>query len=182
MTAAGPEPDSRIAASFRGWVFQDWRVNAGRKESQLILAWFRAAQWALEHWGRPGKRFVDAYRLLTSMLLTVELPAQSRIGPRVRLFHPHGVVIHPDVRIGADCAIRQNVTIGNTQRRSGESRGCPSLGDGVDLGAGCMLLGPIRVGDRTRVGALTLVLRDVPAYSVVVGNPARILRTEEPGS
>jgi serine acetyltransferase len=164
---------------FLRWVRQDQAVNAGRRESQLILLWFRAAQWALANSGRGGKRFADVYRLLTSAFLSVELPAQAEVGPRLRLPHPHAVVLHPEVRIGADCMLRQGVTIGSTAGRDGGDGGVPVLGDDVELGAGCMVLGRVRVGSGARIGALALVLHDVPDGGVAVGNPARVVRVDE---
>jgi putative colanic acid biosynthesis acetyltransferase WcaB len=166
---------------FRQWVGQDWAVNAGRRDSQLVLALFRLAQWAAAHGGPAGHVFVVAYHLLSSLFLGVELPVQAQVGPRLRLFHPHGIVLNPGVRMGADCVLRQNVTIGNVVRRDGTEKGIASIGDGVELGAGCMVVGAVHVGDGARVGALTLVLQDVPARGVVVGNPARLVRVDDAG-
>lgn len=179
---SAPSRGPAVHGTFRRWVLQDWRVNPGRRESQLILAWYRTAQWALARWGAPGRRFAHAYRLLTSLLLSVEIPAEAAIGPGLRLHHPHGIVLHPSSALGRDCTLRQNVTIGSIQRRDGTDRGSPRLGDGVDLGAGCMLLGPVAIGDRARIGALALVLRDVPADATAVGNPARVLQRDEAAS
>ena len=75
-------------------------------------------------------------------------------------------------RLGDDCRIRQNVTIGI--RAEGETV-APVLGDGVDLGAGAVLLGGITVGDGAVVGANAVVLSDVPAGALAVGVPARII-------
>jgi putative colanic acid biosynthesis acetyltransferase WcaB len=167
--------------SFRQWVGQDWAVNAGRRDSQLVLALFRTAQWAATHGGAAGHVFVVTYELLSSLFLGVELPAHLQVGPRLRLFHPHAIVINGGVRMGADCILRQNVTVGNTVRRDGTEKGIASLGDRVDLGAGCMVLGGVHVGDGARVGAMSLVLHDVPERGVVVGNPARLVRVDDAG-
>ena len=70
--------------SLLGWVLQDLAANKGYRDSQLILAWFRLAQWALLRWGLFGRLFCAIYRLFTSLFLAVELPVEANIGPRLR--------------------------------------------------------------------------------------------------
>lgn len=173
-------PNGGGLRAFLAWVFQDWRVNAPYLDSQILLTWFRLAQWASRRWGAPGRALSLVYRLYTSMFMAVELPAQLEVGPRLRLFHPHSVVLNPQVRLGADCILRQNVTIGNVVRRDGTEKGVASAGDRVEFGAGCVVVGAVHVGDDARVAALALVLEDVPARGVVVGNPARLVRVDDP--
>ena len=83
--------------------------------------------------------------------------------------------------MGADCVLRQNVTVGNTVRRDGTEKGVASLGDGVELGAGCVVVGPLHVGDHARIAALALVLDNVPDRGVMMGNPARLVRIDDLG-
>lgn len=83
--------------------------------------------------------------------------------------HPNGIVIHPDAKIGPNCLIFQQVTIGH---RDG---GVPALGGHVDIGAGAKILGPIVVGDHAVVGANAVVLSDVPLGYAAVGIPAKML-------
>jgi putative colanic acid biosynthesis acetyltransferase WcaB len=165
---------------FRDWVLQDWEVNDGRPDSQWLLAWFRLAQWAMHHWGRLARLVVSPYWLISSLLLGVELPVTTVIGPRLRLYHPHGIVLNPHSTIGSDCHLRHGVTIGNRVDRDGNELGVATLGDAVDLGAGCMVIGAIHVGDHARIGALAVVLSPVPDWAVVAGNPARLIRVETP--
>ena len=168
-------------ASLLQWVRQDLRVNAGRPDAQLVLVWFRLAQWALHHWGLLGRVAIGApYLLSSSLVVGCELPAAARIGPRLRLYHPHGIVLSPHTTLGADCHLRHGVTIGNRTDRDGRDLGVATVGDDVDLGAGCAIIGDVHVGDHARVGALALVAKSVPAWSVVVGNPARVLRVDLP--
>ena len=165
---------------FRRWVTQDWAVNAGYLDSRLVLLWFRAAQWAVRHWGLPGRAFGAFYSLYTSLFWSIELPPGLEVGPRLRLYHPHGIVLNPGVRLGADCVLRQNITIGNVVRRDGTEKGVASAGDGVEFGAGCVVVGGLHVGSHARVAALALVLRDVPEWGVAVGNPAEVVRVDDP--
>jgi serine acetyltransferase/GT2 family glycosyltransferase len=171
-----PSPPS--PTNLRAWVAQDWAVNRGLYWVQIFLAWFRLAQWAKLRLGRLAPFVVTPYWLVTSLVLSVEFPATVVIGPRLRIFHLHGIVLHPKTRIGADCVIRHGVTVGNRTTRSGEEIGTASLGDQVDLGAGCAIIGDLHVGDRARVGALAVVLQSVPDGGVVAGNPARLVRVE----
>ena len=87
-------------------------------------------------------------------------------------------MLNPGVVMGADCILRQNVTIGNVIRRDGTEKGVASVGDGVEFGAGCVVVGLVHVGDNARIAALALVLEDVPARGVMMGNPARLVRID----
>ncbi|RBY75290.1 serine acetyltransferase [Geodermatophilus sp. TF02-6] len=174
MSTAGPR------GSFLRWVTQDWAVNAGYLDSRLVLLWFRAAQWAARSWGLAGRAFAAFYSLFTSLFIGVELPPALEVGPRLRIYHPHGIVLNPGVRLGADCVLRQHVTIGNIVRRDGTEKGVASAGDGVEFGAGCVVVGGLHVGSHARVAALALVLRDVPEWGVAVGNPAEVVRVDHP--
>ena len=166
----------------REWVFQDWSVNGDRPEVQFVLAWFRLAQWARHHWGWRARLVVTPYWLVVQMILGVELPLEGSVGPRLRIYHPHGIVINPRTNIGADCHLRHGVTIGNRVDRDGNELGTATLGASVDLGAGCVVIGDVHVGDHARIGALATVTRSVPPWGVVVGNPGQVIRVEEPAA
>jgi serine acetyltransferase len=164
----------------RKWIFQDWPANVGRPECQLLLAWFRLAQWAAGHWGAIARLVVAPYWLTSSLLLGVELPVTATVGPRLHVYHTNGIVLSPHCRLGSDCHIRHGVTIGNKVDRAGHELGVASIGDHVDLGAGCAVIGDIHVGDHARIGAHAVVTKSVPAWAVVVGNPGRVIRIDEP--
>jgi len=106
-----------------------------------------------------------------SVITGAEIAPDTEIGGGLILPHPNGVVIHPDVIIGPNCIIFQQVTLGTN--RGGQ--GVPQLGGHVDIGPGARVLGPVRVGDHAVIGANAVVLADVPAGAVAVGIPARIL-------
>jgi len=91
----------------------------------------------------------------------------AEFGPRFVLVHAQGVVINGAVRGGADVKIEHQVTIGAEKRQS------PVIGDGVFIGAGAKIIGPVTIGPRARVGANAVVVHDVPADVSVVGIPAR---------
>lgn len=101
----------------------------------------------------------------------VSLPKAASIGPGLRIWHFGGIFVHPDSVIGANCTLRQGVTIGNRH----EGGPAPVIGDNVDFGAYAQVLGGVRIGDNCRIGALSVVLCDVPDGATAVGAPARII-------
>ncbi len=103
------------------------------------------------------------------------VPYEAQIGEGTILgYGGIGVVIHKDSKIGKYCLISQQVTIGG---RSG-IEGAPVIGDYVRIGAGAKILGAIKIGDFAVVGANAVVVKDVPAASVVAGVPAKEIRRD----
>lgn len=96
----------------------------------------------------------------------------ARIGPRLRLPHPVGIVIGSEVVIGADVTIYQNVTLGRAHADEGSN---PVIKDGVTLYAGAMVIGAVTIGAGAVVGANSVVRNDVAAGTTVVGAPARMV-------
>lgn len=109
-----------------------------------------------------------------SVVTGADIPLNCQIGGGLMLPHPNGVVIHPDARIGPNCLIFQQVTLGTLA-----TGGTPVVGGHVDIGAGAKLLGGIVVGDHARIGANAVVLSDVPAGAAAVGIPARCLPVDQ---
>lgn len=99
----------------------------------------------------------------------------ARIGRRFTVDHGIGVVVGGTTIIGDDCLMYQNATLGMTGKHGGKRH--PTLGNGVLVGAGSILLGAITVGDGAYIGAGSVVVDNVPANTTVVGNPARVVRT-----
>jgi serine O-acetyltransferase len=114
------------------------------------------------------------YFILKHLVFTVitgsDIDPSASLGERLSLPHPNGVVIHRDAVIGDDCMIMQQVTIG--QVADGRA---PVLGNGVYVGAGAKILGGVKIGDRARIGANSVVLCDVPAGKTAVGIPAKVI-------
>lgn len=105
-----------------------------------------------------------------SAVTGADIPINSKISGGFLIPHPCGIVIHPEVEIGPNCLIFQNVTLGM------RDDGVPRLGGHVLIGAGAVVLGSVTIGDHAVVGANAVVLQDVPAGASAVGNPAKILR------
>ena len=93
------------------------------------------------------------------------------IGPGLRIHHFGNIFIHDKVTIGLNCTLRQGVTIGNRE----EGGAVPRIGNDVEFGAYAQVLGDINVGDGAKIGAMSVVLQDVPAGATAVGIPARVL-------
>jgi len=113
-------------------------------------------------------------------LFATWLPASCETGKGVTIgYWGLGIVIHSRARIGPDCLISQNVTIG---RKEGEYD-VPTIGARVHIGAGACIIGPISIGDDTTIGANAVVAQSLPPRCVAAGVPARILRmTDAPRS
>ena len=90
--------------------------------------------------------------------------------------HPIGIVIHPDVKIGKNCMIFQNVTIGQGKYSKKHKTNVPVIGDNVTIYANAVIIGGIVIGNNAVIGAGSIVLKDVEANTTVVGNPARVIR------
>ncbi len=103
-----------------------------------------------------------------SAVTGAEIPLDCSIGGGLAIPHPNGIVIHSTAVIGANCLIMHQVTLGTNG-----PPGSPVIGDGVDIGPGAKVLGPVKVGDGAMIGALSLVLKDVAPDEVAVGVPAR---------
>ena len=92
---------------------------------------------------------------------------------------PLGVFISNDAKLGKDCVIFQNVTIGSNHLSDAKKPGGPTIGDRVYIGAGAAIVGNITIGDGCRIGAGAVVYEDMPANSVAVCAPTRIIRRDK---
>ena len=167
---------------------EDWRTYERQltRQGLWVMVVYRFGRWRYKiksRWIRLPFSF--AYKLLkvlSEILTGIELPCEVTLGRRFRIDHFGGIVISGDVIFGDDCVIRNGVTVG--LRHTGQ-RGAPVLGNRVDIGAGAKILGSICVGDDVAIGANAVVLTDVPANSIAVGVPARVIprrmATVEPG-
>ena len=117
-----------------------------------------------------------AARLLSQLgrgLTGIEIHPGARIGTGVFIDHGMGVVIGETAEVGDRCLLYQGVTLGGTGKESGKRH--PTLANNVVIGAGAKVLGAIEVGANTRVGAGSVVVRNVEANCTVVGIPGRVI-------
>lgn len=124
--------------------------------------WLRDFRWAA--------RYVS---FLGRWLTGIEIHPGAQIGRRFFIDHGMGVVIGETAVIGDDCTIYHGVTLGGTTWNKGKRH--PTLGNGVVIGAGAKVLGPIDIGEGARIGSNSVVVKPVPAGVTVVGIPAHII-------
>lgn len=160
QTISAHDPDwSREALAPGEW-------NPGKRLLASIRDYQRFAQLAGPV-ALVRRRLAVVRHRFWSAVSGADIPLNSHIGGGLLLPHPQGVVIHPAARIGPNCLIFQQVTLGT---RGGPD--APVLGGHVDVGAGAKLLGGIQVGAHALIGANAVVLTDVPAGGCAVGVPA----------
>jgi serine O-acetyltransferase len=133
------------------------------------MIWYRLMQWA-RRWRLVP--FELLFNRLNTMFCGCIIGRGAEFGPGFVLIHSLGVVINGTVRGGTGVKIEHQVTIGAEKRQS------PVLGDGVFIGAGAKIIGPVTVGEGARVGANAVVVADVPRFSTVVGIPAKVVRAD----
>jgi serine O-acetyltransferase len=105
-------------------------------------------------------------------LTGIEIWPETQIGPGLRIYHGGNIVINPATRVGANCVLRQGVTLGVLGIGQTD---CPTIGDGVEFGAYVQVLGGVTIGAGAKVGAMSVVLADVPPGKTAVGAPARVI-------
>jgi len=114
------------------------------------------------------------------LLTNIDIHPGATLGRRFFIDHGAGVVIGETAEIGDDVTLYHGVTLGGTTWNKGKRH--PTLGNGVVIGAGAKVLGAITLGDQVRVGANSVVVKDVPAHRTVVGIPGKVvLRSDEAG-
>jgi serine O-acetyltransferase len=120
-----------------------------------------------------GRFFSHIGRFLTG----IEIHPGATIGRRVFIDHGMGIVIGETAVIGDDCTLYHGVTLGGTSWNKGKRH--PTLEEGVVIGAGAKVLGPITIGKNAKIGSNAVVVKDVPENATAVGIPARILEEEK---
>lgn len=106
----------------------------------------------------------------------IEIHPAVQIGKRFFIDHGTGVVIGETAVIGDDVTIYQGVTLGGTGKDTGKRH--PTIGNNVMIGAGAKVLGPLEIGDNSRIAAGAVVLHDIPQNSTAVGVPARVVKKD----
>ena len=158
-------------------VREDFRAHGRRLGAQgfWVMLVYRFGRWRYRIPARLLRLpFSFVYRVLYKMVQVatgVELPCEVVVGRNFVIDHFGAVVISGFAVFGDNCRIRTGVVVGLAHA----DRPCaPVFGNNVDIGAGAKVLGPITIGDNVTIGANAVVVRDVPADSVVTGVPGRI--------
>ena len=107
----------------------------------------------------------------------LEISPKAQIGKGLKIIHPHCITISGFAHIGENCTLLKGCTIG-ANSGTAEIWGAPTIGDKVYVGINSTVVGKIKVGDDVLIAPNTLVNRDVPSHSIVIGNPMKIIPRE----
>jgi len=153
----------------------DWRREFKKwyewNPAKSLLASIRSYQNADRLWlpiGIVVKKTAVFRHRFWSVVTGADIPLSCDIGGGLILPHPNGIVIHPGAKIGPNCLIFQQVTIGTIY---GDA---PTISGHVDIGAGAKVLGKISIGENSKIGANAVVLSNIPANATAIGIPAKI--------
>jgi len=163
---------------------EDLRTHGGNLFEQgfWAVALQRFGNWRMGLPGYARPPFTLLYNCLAKWVewtCGISLPYNSYLGRRVRIWHHSGMILHAR-SIGDDCHIRHNTTFGVARRE--ELRGIPTIEERIDIGCGVAILGDVRIGHDSVIGANSVVLDDVPPWTVVAGAPARVVRRLNPAA
>jgi serine O-acetyltransferase len=159
------------------------RDPAARSALEVVLGYpgihaiwgYRIAHWLWQHnLNILGRLLSQMVRSLTG----IEIHPGAMIGQGLFIDHGMGLVIGETAEIGEDVTLYHGVTLGGTSLQKGKRH--PTLGDRVVVGAGAKILGAITIGADTRIGANAVVVKSVPANSVVVGVPGQNIARSVP--
>jgi serine O-acetyltransferase len=153
------------------WCYQSDRAGAILKtlltDGTASMILYRLMQ-ASRRWHLPPVEMF--FNKLNVVFCNCIIGRGAEFGPGFVLIHSTGVVINGNVKAGRNIYIEHQVTIGAERRQA------PILGDDIFIGAGAKIIGSVTIGNGARVGANAVVVEDVPAFSTVVGIPAKVVR------
>lgn len=137
----------------------------------LVLRFYTVARWLYE---KKIPLAPDIIYKFMRVFFSCDIKYTVSIGKGVKFYHNAlGVVIHKNSVIGNNVSIYQNVTLGGNGKERG-ANGAPIIKDGVFIGAGAVILGPVVIGQNAKIGANAVVINDVPSDMTAVGVPSRV--------
>jgi serine O-acetyltransferase len=157
-----------------------YRYNGARSFKEMVknyltepganyMVWFRIAQY----YPNPLIRVILRRKMFK---FGIEIFPTTQIGEGFYIGHFGGIIINPKAKIGKNCNISQNVTIGQSNR--GKTVGFPTIGDNVFIGPGAKIIGGVTIGNNVAIGANAVVTKSFEDYAVVAGVPAKLLSKE----
>ena len=163
--------NGQVSATLPDWT-REIPVRGEWQPGRQLMRAIRGYQAARHRGGVSAlvtsRLWVLAHRFWSAVAGT-DIPINTEIGGGLAMPHPNGIVIHADAKIGPNCLIFQQVTLG------GNEHGAPILIGHVDVGAGAKILGKVTIGAHAKIGANSVVLTDVPEGATAVGIPAKII-------
>lgn len=157
---------------------KDLNTYKGKWDCQgfWVMLVYRFGRWRYVIKVTPVRKIFSLfYKILfkgIQIITGVELPCEVKVGSNFRIDHFGEIIISGYASFGDNCIIRNGVTVG---LKNLEEETAPTIGNDVNIGAGAKILGPITIGNNVDIGANAVVIRSVPANSLAVGVPARIL-------
>lgn len=151
-----PRPFLKEQSLWAVWVYRFGR-RVDQREASISKKILMLSYWGI-------------FRIVETVTAT-SIPKSVVIGPGLRIWHFGGIFINANVVIGENCTLRQGVTIGSRE----DNGPVPVLGDNVDIGAYAQILGGVTIGNNCKIGAMSVVITDVPDGATAVGIPARII-------
>ena len=125
---------------------------------------------------KPLKLYYTVKLKLLSYKTHIQIPARTQIGEGFYIGHSGRVIINPEAKIGKNVNIATGVTIGYENR--GARKGAPTIEGNCWVGTNSVIVGNVKIGEDVLIAPLTFVNFDVPAHSIVIGNPAKIIHKE----
>lgn len=155
----------------------DWSRETSKHYWNPGVRLIRSIRFYQKYSKKPYLRWIKYFGVVRyrfwSIVSGADIPLNCEIGGGLLLPHPNGIVIHPKAKIGVNCLLFQQVTIGQGKG------GVPELGGHVDVGAGAKILGRIVVAEHVKIGANSVVITNVPKLSTVVGVPAKVISKQQ---
>ncbi|MDO6470719.1 serine O-acetyltransferase [Maribacter sp. 1_MG-2023] len=153
---------------------EDFSSNKNNTKGLLFIILFRISQFftkniILKIIGIPVRIL---YKIFVEWILGIEIPDTTTIKGGLKVMHGQGLIVNTNTKIGEYVTLRHNTTIGNS-KPGGKS---PIIENNVDIGANCVVIGDIIIGENSIIGAGSVVVKSIPPNSIAVGNPARVLK------
>ena len=175
-------PFRTIKEDFYNVKQNDPALHSGHSGFELLFNY--PGLWALffhrfaHYLYKKGLRFIPRFISgVSRFITTVDIHPAAQIGKRLFIDHATGVVIGETCIIGNDVVIYQQVTLGGVSTSSGKRH--PTVGNNVVIGAGAKVLGNITLGHNSKIGANSVVVKDVPCCATAIGVPARIINCND---
>ncbi len=146
-----------------------WEVLICYPGVHSVIA-YRFNHWLWTHNIKLIARFIS---YVARWLTGIEIHPAAKIGRRFFIDHGMGVVIGETSEVGDNVFLYHGVTLGGLSMKKGKRH--PTIGDNVVIGAGAQVLGPVAVGNNSKIGSGSVVVQSVPAYSTVIGVPGRVV-------
>lgn len=165
-----------------GYILQDYPCNKGNFKIVIVLILFRISQLVgnsnilIYTLSIP---YLILYRIWVEWILGIELHWKLEVGSGLTIHHGYGLVVNPTTKIGRGCVLRHLTTFGSKLNVESGKMESPIIEDYVDVGPHVVIIGPVRIGSNSKIGAGSVVVKDVPPFSIVAGNPARVIGSVE---